>query len=354
MFDSVDASIPVPAKVQTFRIEPNFKSAFNRENLGNGKSRLSRRFIPRFLRFATNFLFIDDFGLWVNPAIKAGSNLEFDFVMASGPHFSTFPVAYKLSQLKKVPLLLDYRDPWIVARIINQNLKQRSLAKKERAYLERASSIFTTSATISENLGNVVDMTPCTLYTAVDKEKREYFQPIDPNGPYLVYFGSLAYQRSLVDVLRTLVRYEEEKNIRVTLYYAGPHEDFALEQAKKSGAKDILVSLGQIERSSALGLLQYALASVIVGSAGYQYALPGKIFEAVSLQKPILLNAEDNSAAYRFVEEFDLGFSCSNQAEIYRSVDELVYSGNRTIEIPTSLGSDAMIEAFEKEVLGSN
>lgn len=66
-------------------------------------------FIQLFYRFLS-FLRVPD--IYIRFSLSFPSEYKPDLIIASGPVFSNFLIAYIESIRKKVPFIVDYRDPW--------------------------------------------------------------------------------------------------------------------------------------------------------------------------------------------------------------------------------------------------
>ena len=131
---------------------------------------------------------------------------------------------------------------------------------------------------------------------------------------FFLYAGSLAYGRSLSEVLAALVKLNHGRERKIKLKYCGEHNDFAEQQARAIGAFDLLENLGTRAQSEVDELAFHALASFVIVSPQYEYAYPGKIFDLINSGRPIFVISQEPCEAGKLVEEYGLGRSFDRES----------------------------------------
>ncbi len=239
---------------------------------------------------------------WLPFALRAVRGRQFDVVLSTAPPFSGHVLARVIAKILNAKLVLDYRDPWSELQTGPNEPKHRKL---EDACLRDAALVIGVTPTVCAWLSrrskqNIVLITNGFVETAA---KQPLHLPLE-----LVYAGSLAYGRDLQPILQAMAQLRSESaKLRPHLTYAGAFGAHLLQQAHELNLPDQVQDLGQIASARALELLIGRVAVVIV-SAGFDYAYPGKIFEIIGHQVPMLLLAPGPCAATQLVEKHRLGW----------------------------------------------
>lgn len=239
---------------------------------------------------------------WLPFALRAVRGRQFDVVLSTAPPFSGHVLAHKIAMSINAKLVLDYRDPWTELQAGAREHKHRKL---EDACLHDAALVIGVTPTVCAWLAkrtkqNIALITNGFVETAAKQPPRS---PLE-----LVYAGSLAYGRDLQPILQAMAQLRSENaDLLPRLTYAGAFGALLLQQAQVLGLTDQVKDLGQIASAQALALLAGRIAVVIV-SSGFDYAYPGKIFEIIGQQVPMLLLAPGDCAATQLVEKHRLGW----------------------------------------------
>ena len=208
--------------------------------------------------------------------------------------------------------MLDYRDPWsdLPDKDHYQRIHGRDMTSifddMESRCLDAAQLVFTVSPAIERMLKN--RRSDLQIKTV----PQGFTGPIhrsDSVEDFFLYAGSLAYGRSLSEVLAALVKLNHGRERKIKLRYCGEHDDFAEQQARATGALDLLENLGTRAQSEVDELACHALASFVIVSPQYEYAYPGKIFDLINSGRPIFVISREPCEAGKLVEEYGLGRS---------------------------------------------
>ena len=255
---------------------------------------------------------IDEWAWWNRSMGRTLKHAHFDVVFVTIPPFSIALGALRLSKRFDAKFVLDYRDPWTDLpdkehyRRIHGRDMTNVFARMEARCLDAARLVFTVSPAIERMLEKRRSDLPVKTvpqgYTGVISEENSV-------EDFFLYAGSLAYGRSLSEVLAALVELNRGNSRRVTLKYCGDHPNFASEQAKAVGALDVLENLGSLGQSEVDALACRSLGSFVIVSPHFEYAYPGKVFDLVNSGRPILVISREPCEAGKLVEEFGLGQS---------------------------------------------
>jgi glycosyltransferase involved in cell wall biosynthesis len=92
------------------------------------------------------------------------------------------------------------------------------------------------------------------------------------------------------------------------LHYAGPSGARVVRDANEAGIAERVVNHGIVDHVQARSMVESALAAVVVSSDGYEYALPGKVFEILAAGTPILVMAPGSSEVLAMAKGSGLGW----------------------------------------------
>jgi predicted dinucleotide-binding enzyme len=260
----------------------------------------------------------------MGPALAAVAGRRFDLVLGSLPWRSVGPVAAALARVTGAKLVLDYRDPWTegVGKEPGQDPHPKAWHRwLEDRCLAQASLVTGVSPTIVRWLADrarcPVELVTNGYLTAARR------LPPAPSPPIrLVYAGSLAYGRDLTPVLQAVAALGLGPQ-QLVVDVAGPHGAGVLAQAAAMGLDPALVvDHGALSSSRALEMVQGGHVALVLGSPGFEYAYPGKIFEILSLDRPMWLLSPPGADAQTLIEDHQLGWVSdpTNSAEVQRTL----------------------------------
>jgi len=238
---------------------------------------------------------------WMRPAIDGALKLIDRFqpkaILATGPPFETLKAGWSLHQRTKLPLIADFRDPWIYGERWNPPTARR--ARSERAW----------EARVLRDAAKVLVVTPSMQHTM----KRMYPDSADkvevvmngyeesagtsigrPPDDRLVfsYIGSVL-ERRLPPVLFEGVRRfrarhpEAARDMRLQLIGpnlgpSSPHDRIRAEQLS-----DICEWLGPVSHDRSRELMRSTHVLLHMESTA-TYAISGKLFEYLAAKRPIV------------------------------------------------------------------
>jgi hypothetical protein len=249
--------------------------------------------------------------LWLPGAIREGSRLlreiRHDVVMVSGPPFSTFLVGTALARRARLPLVLDYRDEWVLRTAYEENQSLDPLSRGIQGMLQRrvvraASALVGTTRRSAEALKQVrrsagSKAAVTWIYNGFDAE--DFPSPLpagDPgNDPYrLAYVGTLwnlTSVRPLVEGVRRFAACQPDLARHLELLFIGrrtPEQQKFLDGLE--GLPCRVVHQPYVDHSAAIDLLCRAggLSVLLSDVPGAERVVPAKVFEYLAARRPIL------------------------------------------------------------------
>jgi glycosyltransferase involved in cell wall biosynthesis len=264
----------------------------------------------------------DIYGLtWAPAAIARVRRLvadeRFDAIVTTSPWESTHLVGLALGR-RRPPWVADFRDSWTFEPwrppfpTAPQNALDRAL---ERRVIRAADRITSVHATLAEEFARrgptPVRHVPNGWDPELPLEAPGDGPPLDPDKVSLVHTGKLIgvwgrHPRALLDGMRQLRERDPETAGRLELVLAGRLDDEEAAVLGSAGLDGMVRHVGQLPRGASAALQRRADALLILTSTRLSWEAPGKLFEYLLAERPILALAGGTEAG-RIVEETGTG-----------------------------------------------
>ena len=311
--DSLMADLPSGTEVRRARtLEPGYamKAAVSAGDGGAGGLRQQLKGLAR--RLVNLALQPDPQVLWMPGALAEGRRIlretPHQAIMATGPPFSSFLTAAKLSRISGLPLLLDYRDEWGISNtyLENKRIGRVSLSiqsRMQRGVIRQARAIVATTGPSAAELDRLRIAAGGTarvacIYNGFDPDDFTEATPTTAPDRYrLAYVGTLwnlCDVGPLVDAILNLSRRRPDLASGLELAFAGRRtagQDAQL--ARLDGLPCRLELHAYIDHKRAVALARSADSLLVllsdVPEAGR--VVPAKVFESMAARVPILVIA---------------------------------------------------------------
>ncbi len=295
---------------------------------------------------------------------------KYDFLMVESPPLFLGITARILSIQKRAKLIFNVSDLWPesaekLGLVTNKRFLKWATTLEE--YLYRKSALITGQTQgIVKNiktrfpqkevywLKNGVDM---NFFDAESLQNSNWRAEngYDPNLQLFLYAGILGHAQKLETILEAASLLKDNTNIRFIMMGSGPEKDFLLDEKERL----------QLNNVDFIGVQPKAKMPEIVAAVNatviplrkldlFLGAIPSKIFENLSMKKPILLGV-DGEARELFIEEGKAGlfFEPENAQALADAV--LKIASNDTLQ--KELGENGfryVAEFFERDKLATD
>lgn len=239
---------------------------------------------------------------WKRYALKRALALakeeQFDAILATAPPFTSFLIGLELHRRLGLPLVVDYRDPWLDNSdyFYATPLHKGYAAGLEETVLKNADSVVVINRTIKERLiarypfltHEGVHILP-TGYDPQDFRIAARY-PMQRSGKMrFTYAGLFSSRRSPENFFRALAQIfakHPETRDEIELCVVGNFHDNFRKLAVACGVSTALVTPGNVEHQEKI---RYLLASDVLWLQTNDPAVtPGKLYEYIGARKPIL------------------------------------------------------------------
>ena len=286
-------------------------------------SERKKSFIDKFAMWVRGNFFIPDARYrWISPSIKYLEKYlqtnTIDAIFTDGPPHTNTVIGMRIAQKFNIPWLADFQDPWTQVDYYSQLYIGKRADKKHKA-LEQEVFRLANKITIAspswkvdlESIGakNVdvilygYDESDFSNYTSVESEK------------FIIFHGGLLGKDRNPDTffraLKNLIDCHPNLKDSIEIRFAG-EVDFSVRQAIiLYKLENNTTYLGMITRADVLN--EYAKASLLLlpinKAANGQGRIPGKLFEVMRSNKPILVLGPDNGDVKGIVIKKQKGIS---------------------------------------------
>jgi glycosyltransferase involved in cell wall biosynthesis len=253
--------------------------------------------------------------LWNPSAFRAAAGVlrtqAHDAILVTGPPFSSFLLGRKLKNRFGIPLVLDFRDEWMLVAQHLENYQLSGFAYRwqhamMRRVLRAADAVIATTRASAVELGGYCyeaksTATATCIYNGFDPDDLSAVGRESSASPRLriVYTGTLWKLTNiapLVRALQALAQIAPARTADVELVVAGrrtPQQDTVLEGLRTTGVSVVRHDYLPHRKSLELAATADILLLLLDDQPGAERVVPAKLFEYLALAKPILAIGPD-------------------------------------------------------------
>lgn len=263
--------------------------------------------------------------LWIGPSVrflkKYLSEHPVDLIVSTGPPQSMHMIGLRLSRETGLPWIADFRDPWTkifyFKHLSMTPATERWHKKMEKMVLDEASAVVAVSPLVQQEFQAMTD-TPVELITNGFDECDFSSEPCTQayggasqefTITHTGLFAADGNPTVLWDVLAEKCHADEAFRKLLRIKLIGKTDDQILKALKDRGLESSLINMGYQTHSVAVE--QQRQASVLIlplrKEPEYKAVLPGKLFEYLASQRPILGIGQPDGAMAMIVNETGTG-----------------------------------------------
>ena len=263
--------------------------------------------------------------LWIRPSVrflkKYLKEHPVDLIVSTGPPQSMHMIGLKLARETGLPWIADFRDPWTkifyFKHLAMAPATERWHKKMEKKVLDEASAVVAVSPLVQQEFQEMTS-TPVELITNGFDECD--FQADECNDAYggadknfvITHTGLFAADGNptvLWDVLSEKCKSDGRFAGKLKIRLIGKTDDQILKALTDRGLGDMVENLGYQPHSMAVE--QQRCASVLIlplrKEPEYRAVLPGKLFEYLASQRPVLGIGQPDGAMAMILNETRTG-----------------------------------------------
>ena len=298
------------------------------------KDEKQQGFLQKMMLWVRGNLFIPDARmLWVKPSVRFLSAYlkenKIETIITTGPPHSLHLIGKQLKENLKLNWIADFRDPWTKIGY-HQKLKltkasQQKHLRLEREVLETVDHILTTSFTTKKDFSKITKKPIAVITNGFDDDEVE--EVVLAEKFRLSHIGSLLSERNPLELwkaLQELIAEKEDFANDFELVLAGKVSESVVASIKEYKLGNYLIEKGYLSHEESL--IQQRKAQVLllieIDKEETQGIIPGKFFEYVKANRPILAMGPKGWDVIRLLEETQAGkyFNYTSKEEIKHQV----------------------------------
>ena len=265
-----------------------------------------------------NFYIPDARKNWVKPSVSYLSMYlsehNIDTIITTGPPHSLHLIGMALKTRLNVKWIADFRDPWTTIGY-HKELKLNEASKKKHIALEKqvlntSDQIIVTSFVTQKEFETKTDKPVTVITNGYDTENVEDLE-LDSKFS-IAHIGSLLSKRNpevLWSVLRDLVKENEDFAAHLEIKFVGAVSDVVLKHLTAEGLERYVNDIGYVSHSESVKEQRQSqvLLLIEIDSEDTRAIIPGKLFEYMVSNRPIIAIGPTNSDVAQIIKETNTG-----------------------------------------------
>lgn len=283
------------------------------------KQSKKQSFAEKLMLWVRGNFFIPDARVgWVGPSVKFLANYVekhgIDTVITTGPPHSMHLIGMKLQELCNLYWIADFRDPWTTIGY-HKELKLTAFASKkhlelEKQVLNKANQIIVTSKTTKSDFEKITQKPINVITNGYDVE---YVGKVELDDAFTIsHIGSFLSNRNPRVFWKALEELRKENSAfkaAFQLKLVGRVSDEILETIREFKLDSCLVNVGYVDHRQAL--IEQRKAQVLllieIDSEETRAIIPGKLFEYMAAERPILAIGPEQADFFDIIRETNTG-----------------------------------------------
>lgn len=304
------------------------------------KAEKKQSLIEKMLLYVRGNFFIPDARVgWVNPSVDYLSNYiktnAVDVIITTGPPHSMHLIGLELQKRFAVKWIADFRDPWTSIGYHKElKLTDKSAQKHkdlERLVLTKADTILTTSFTTKQEFAEITQKPIHVITNGYDIETIEK-PPLDTKFT-ISHIGSLLSKRNphiLWKALNEILQENEQFKSDFELQLIGKVSSEIIDTIKEFQLDNYLNVLGYVSHTEALKYQRSSQVLLLIEIDSFETIgiIPGKLFEYMAAERPILAIGPKESDVEKIIKDTNAGkyFNYDNLEEVKQYILECYIS----------------------------
>jgi glycosyltransferase involved in cell wall biosynthesis len=261
-----------------------------------------------------------------------------DIVVSTSPQFFCGMAGLFVSQIKKLPWILEIRDLWPESIVTVGAIKQRQVIRflewLEKMLYTKADRIISVTKAFKDHImqKGVPEDRISVITNGADLDM---YEPLPKNNPVagefgldgrfvVSYIGTHGMAHSLDTVLKAAKLLEDQKDILFLLVGDGARRDALVQEKEKQSLNNLLMLPQQPKDKMPMFLAASDVNMVLLKKDDlFKTVIPSKMFEAMAMERPIILGVDGESR--RIIEDGKCGIPIEpeNHVELAQTVMRL-------------------------------
>ncbi len=273
--------------------------------------------------------------MWIGPSVrflkKYLKEHPVDIIISTGPPHSMHLIARRLSLATGTPWIADFRDPWtkmFYFKHLHLGKKARRKHEKlEKKVLDDATVVVAVSPLVQEDFGTMTSTRVELITNGYDEN--DFKAVPKPDGHFNITHTGLFASDGNPDMLWEALaeKCSEDADFAQTMRIrlAGKTDKEITDAIQKAGLGKNLVDLGYQSHNAAV--TEQKSASLLIlplrKEPEYKATLPGKLFEYLAAERPVMGIGQTDGAMARIISQTKAGFvfEWDDKASIRKYID---------------------------------
>ena len=272
---------------------------------------------------------------WLIPAVICGikqiKTQKPDVIYATGGPWTGLLAGALLKRLCKIPLVLDFRDPWTLNPTFSTRpASLRFLEKKmEKWVISQADLVVANTPELGSAFLENHDLDPSRVVAVpngyTEESEEASGDPEQPNPIFqLTHAGSLYFSRNpraLVEAVYELACEDELSPADFRLNFVGgiSVEDSQLDALlARPEVRELINITPRLPLAEALAYQRAAQVQLLI-QTGFPLQVPRKLYDAMPFGRPVLAITESRGATARIIKETSMGLVVDNETQAIKS-----------------------------------
>lgn len=311
-----------------------------------------------------NFFIPDPRVTWVAPSVRFLTGYleknKIDAIVSTGPPNSMHVIAAEVKKKTGIPWLADFRDPWMeVLKFHDFNISALAMNRHQKLFnqvLNTSDSIVVAHPSVNPNFKKLTSTPVEVITNGYDTEDMEQCPVVDLDKEKfnLVFIGILYDALNSSPFWQAIAELAAENHAfkqKLQLFFVGNVKQAAMNDLELHGLMKQSVFTGYVNHLTAVSYEKAADVLLLFTPAGdeFKYIIPGKLFEYLAAQKPILCVAPSQNDSAQIVIDTKGGqvVSPGDKAAIKKTLSQLF----DTYEKGALSVSSQNVEQYERKKL---
>ncbi|MCG8578255.1 MAG: glycosyltransferase family 4 protein [Flavobacteriales bacterium] len=308
---------------------------------------------------------------FVRSSYKAGKKLgDFDFIMSESPPLFIGLTSMRLAKKLNAKLIFNVSDLWPAAAIdlglvTNKLFIKMAYKLEEKCYKKATLVTGQHQGIVNDILGRFPDRNVYWLPNGVDIDKYDP-QKVQPHGfrakynlakddIILFYGGILGFAQGLEVIIKAAEKFKDNPKLKFVLMGSGPLKDDLMQLSKELGTENVIFA-EPVGRNEISGVIKEVDASIVPlrNVPLFLGTIPSKIFEILSMEKPILLGVK-GEAKDLFIKEGNAGlaFEPEDVDDLCKMIKVLVDNPEKFDELGKN-GREYVSRKFNRDIIAAD
>ncbi len=267
-----------------------------------------------------NFFIPDARSLWIKPSVRFLSKYleknRIDAIFSDGPPHTNTVIANKLAQKFSIPWIADFQDPWTQVDYYElfklSNWADKKHRKMEQSVFRVAKKITIVSPSWKKDIETIGAENVEVLYWGYDDDDFTNLTLIEENKFVITHNGLLGLDRdpeTFFKVIKKMVLNDKDFKSKLCIKLIGMVDYGVVDVINKLNLNKFVILTGNVPRSQSINHLfnSNILLLLLNKAKNSRGRIPGKLFEYLRINKPILCLGQTDSDSANLVIRTERG-----------------------------------------------